>query len=255
MLSIKKKLGVIFALFTLLISSVVNAKTTVYAAASLTNALQDIAVAYEKEYPNNELVFSFASSSTLAKQIEQGAPADIFISANNKWLQHLSAQGFTQKSSEKLLLGNDLVLIAPISSTLTEVNIPQGEWLPLLDQQFLSVGDPDHVPAGQYLKESLVYLNLWDQVANKLARGKDVRAALALVERAEVPLGVVYGTDAKVSDKVKIVGVFPQESYTAVEYPMAILKGRDNPEVEAFYHYLQSPTAKNIFTHYGFSIK
>ncbi|MDG6896191.1 molybdate ABC transporter substrate-binding protein [Volucribacter amazonae] len=255
MLSIKKKLGLIFAVLALFISSVASAKTTVYAAASLTNALQDIAVAYEKQYPNHELVFSFASSSTLAKQIEQGAPADIFISANNKWLQHLSAQGLTQKDSEKPLLGNDLVLIAPISSNLTEVDIAQGEWTALLDQQFLSVGDPDHVPAGQYFKEALTNLNLWDKVEAKLARGKDVRAALALVERGEVPLGVVYGTDAKVSEKVKIVGVFPQQSYTAVEYPMAILKGHNNPEVEDFYHYLQSPTAKNIFAGYGFSIK
>lgn len=250
-----KKTLLILTALCLSFASLVSAKTTVYAAASLTNALQDIAQEYEKANPQQEVVFSFASSSTLAKQIEQGAPADIFISANTKWLQHLSKLGLTEKSTEKMLLGNDLVLIAPKTSTLTNVDIAQGQWISLLDQQYLSVGDPDHVPAGQYLKASLTHLNLWDKVENKLARGKDVRAALALVEQGEVPLGAVYATDAKVSNKVKIVGVFPQDSYPPVEYPMAILQGHNNPEVQHFYAYLQSPTAQQIFSRYGFAIK
>lgn len=250
-----KKIILILTALCCFFSGLASAKTTVYAAASLTNALQQIASQYEKTYPQQQVVFSFASSSTLAKQIEQGAEADIFISANNKWLQHLAKQGLTEKSSEKILLGNELVLIAPSTSSLTTIDIAQGKWIDLLDQQFLAVGDPDHVPAGQYLKQSLIHLNLWDKVETKLARGKDVRAALALVEQGEVPLGVVYATDAKVSNKVKIVGVFPQDSYPPVEYPISILQGRDNAEVRNFYNYLQSPTAQNIFSHYGFSIK
>ncbi|PJG85855.1 molybdate ABC transporter substrate-binding protein [Conservatibacter flavescens] len=250
-----KKLTLGLAAILLACSSVVQAKLTIYAAASLTNALQDVAAEYKKDKPTEDIVFSFASSSTLAKQIEEGAPADIFISANNKWMKYLSEKNLTAKNTEKVLLGNDLVMIAPKKSAVENVDISQGTWIEQLKGQFLSVGDPDHVPAGQYMKESLIKLGLWEQVEPRLARGKDVRAALALVEQSEVPLGVVYATDAKVSQKVKVVGIFPEGSYTAVEYPVAALKGRDNAEVQDFLNYLSSERAKNIFVNYGFSVK
>lgn len=245
--------SLVSACFALSLSA--QAKITVFAAASMTNALNEIAQDYKKMKAEQEIIFSFASSSTLAKQIEQGAPADIFISANTKWLKHLSEKGLTIKATEKVLAGNELVLIAPEKSSLKDINVAKGEWTAELKDSFLSVGDPDHVPAGQYAKEALTNLKLWDKVESKLARGKDVRAALALVEREEAPLGIVYSTDGKVSKNVKIVGVFPAGSYKAVEYPVAILKDRDNAEIRAFFDYLDSAQAKNVLVNYGFSVK
>ncbi|UAX42947.1 molybdate ABC transporter substrate-binding protein [Pasteurella canis] len=250
-----KTISTSLALVCLAFSVSTQAKVTVFAAASMTNALNQVAENYKKVQPEQELVFSFASSSTLAKQIEQGAPADIFISANTKWMKHLSEKALTVKETEKVLVGNELVLIAPKSSKLNDVDVEKGEWIAELKDNFLSVGDPDHVPAGQYAKEALTYLKLWDKVETKLARGKDVRAALALVERAEAPLGIVYSTDGKVSKGVKIVGVFPADSYKAIEYPIALLKEHDNTNTRAFLAYLESPEAKKVFADYGFAVK
>ena len=232
-----------------------SAKVTVFAAASMTDALQQVADQYKKEKPQEQIVFSFASSSTLAKQIEEGAPADLFISASNKWMKYLSEKGLTVKDSEKFLVGNELVLIAPAKSTANQVDIAKGEWIQGLKDSYLSVGDPAHVPAGQYAEEALTKLNLWDKVKDKLARAKDVRGALALVERGEAPYGIVYGTDAKVSKDVKTVGIFPQDSYKPVEYPVAVLKDHDNAETRAFLNYLESDAAKKVFVDYGFSVK
>ena len=232
-----------------------SAKVTVFAAASMTDALQQVAKDYAKQNPKNEVVFSFASSSTLAKQIEEGAPADLFISASTKWMKYLSEKDLTVKETEKLLVGNELVLISQKDSKLQNVDIAKGEWIKQLKDAYLSVGDPAHVPAGQYAEEALTKLNLWDQVKDKLARAKDVRAALALVERGEAPLGIVYATDAKVSKEVKAIGVFPQDSYKPADYPVAILKDHNNAETQAFLKYLESPEAKKVFADYGFSVK
>ncbi len=147
------------------------------------------------------------------------------------------------------------MLIAPAKSAANSVDIAKGEWIKGLKDSYLSVGDPAHVPAGQYAEESLTKLNLWDQVKDKLARAKDVRGALALVERAEAPYGIVYSTDAKVSSSVKTVGVFPKDSYKPVEYPVAILKDHDNADTRDFLNYLESSAAKKIFVEYGFSVK
>ena len=232
-----------------------EAKVTVFAAASMTDTLKQVAEDYKKVNPKEEVVFSFASSSTLAKQIEEGAPADIFISASGKWMKYLSEKDLTVKDTEKLLVGNELVLIAPKDSKLDNVDIAKGDWTKVLDNSYLSVGDPAHVPAGQYAEEALTKLNLWDKVKDKLARGKDVRAALALVERAESPLGIVYATDAKVSKDVKTVGVFPQDSYKPANYPVAILKGKQNADTDAFLKYLESDAAKKVYVEYGFTAK
>lgn len=237
------------------LSATASAKVTVFAAASMTDALQQIADQYQKEKPDDQVVFSFASSSTLAKQIEEGAPADLFVSASNKWMKYLSDKNLTVKETEKVLVSNELVLIAPANSAANTVDLAKGEWIGGLKDSYLSVGDPAHVPAGQYAEEALTKLNLWDQVKDKLARAKDVRGALALVERAEAPYGIVYSTDAKVSKAVKTVAVFPQDSYKAVEYPVAILQEHDNAETRAFLNYLQSDTAKKVFVEYGFSVK
>lgn len=232
-----------------------SAKVTVFAAASMTDALQNVAADYAKKNPKNEVVFSFASSSTLAKQIEEGAPTDIFISASNKWMKYLSEKGLTVKETEKILAGNELVLIVPVKSAVDSVDISKGEWVDALKDSYLSVGNPAHVPAGQYAEESLTKLNLWDKVKDRLARAKDVRGALALVERAETPYGIVYSTDAKVSQKVKTVGVFPSDSYKPVMYPMAILKDHDNADSRDFLKYLDSDAAKKVLESYGFSVK
>ena len=232
-----------------------SAKVTVFAAASMTDALQQVAKDYAKQNPKNEVVFSFASSSTLAKQVEEGAPADIFVSASNKWMKYLSEKDLTVKETEKVLVGNDLVLIAPAKSAVNSVDIEKGEWINALKDSYLSVGDPAHVPAGQYAEEALSKLNLWDKVQERLARAKDVRGALALVERAEAPYGIVYSTDAKISQQVKTVAVFPVDSHKPVVYPVSILKDHDNTDARDFLKYLESDAAKKVLVGYGFSAK
>lgn len=230
-------------------------KVTVFAAASLTNALQDIATQYQKQH-KVDVVSSFASSSTLARQIEAGAPADIFISADQKWMDYAVAKESIQPDTRANLLENTLVLIAPKESKQGDVTLStQTDWLKLLDGGRLAVGDPDHVPAGIYAKESLQKLGAWDSLSSKLAPAEDVRSALALVERDEAPLGIVYGSDAVASKKVKVVGVFPADTHQKVEYPIAIVKGHDTPAVSAFYQYLQGPEAANVFQQYGFTTK
>ncbi|MFU2142367.1 molybdate ABC transporter substrate-binding protein [Gallibacterium anatis] len=229
-------------------------QVTVFAAASMTNALQDIAQQYKQNSSKDEIVFSFASSSTLAKQIEEGAPANIFISANTKWMNYLKEKGLLLKDSDRVLVGNDLVMIANQESHLQQIDIAKGDWIQALQHSFLSVGDPDHVPAGQYMKAATTKLGLWDKIESKLARGKDVRAALALVERDEAPLGVVYGTDAKQSDKVKVVAIFPADSYPKIEYPAALIRGNDSEAAKAFFSYLQTDSAAKVFEKYGFSV-
>jgi len=230
-------------------------KVTVFAAASLTNAIQDIAAQYQKE-KGVQVVSSFASSSTLARQIEQGAPADLFISADQQWMDYSIGKQQIVENTRYTLLGNDLVLIAAKASKIDHVDInDKTQWATLLGDGRLSVGDPDHVPAGIYAKEALQKLGAWTTLEPKLARASDVRAALVLVEREEAPLGIVYGSDALASQKVKVVGTFPAESHKPVEYPIAIVKGHENPVVTAFYDYLKTPAAAAIFKHYGFAPK
>lgn len=232
-----------------------NNKVTVFAAASLTNALQDIATEYKKEH-QVDVVSSFASSSTLARQIEAGAPADLFISADQKWMDYAVSKDSIQPDTRANLLENTLVLVAPKVSKQGDITInAQTDWLKLLDGGRLAVGDPDHVPAGIYAKESLQKLGAWDALSSKLAPAEDVRSALALVERDEAPLGIVYGSDAVASKGVKVVAVFPADTHQKVEYPIAIVKGHDTPVVSAFYKYLQGPEAAKVFQQYGFTTK
>lgn len=230
-------------------------KITVFAAASLTNALQEIATQYQKKN-GVEVVSSFASSSVLARQIDQGAPADLFISADQQWMDDVVAKKSVVDSTRYTLLGNDLVLIAPKSDSAKAVTInAQTDWKSLLKGERLAVGDPDHVPAGIYAKEALQKLGAWDALSPQLAPANNVRAALALVERNETPYGIVYGSDAVASDKVQVVGRFPEDSHKPVEYPMAIVKDHQNATVQAFYNYLQGPDAAAVFKQYGFTPK
>lgn len=230
-------------------------KITVFAAASLTNAMQDIAKEYKKE-KNVEVVSSFASSSTLARQIEAGAPADLFISADQKWMDYAADKKAIDPQTRQTLLGNSLVVVAPVASTQKNFAIDaKTEWSSLLHGGRLAVGDPDHVPAGIYAKEALQKLGAWDELSAHLAPAEDVRGALALVERNEAPLGIVYGSDAVASKGVKVVGTFPEDSHKKVEYPAAIIDGHKNATVSAFYDYLKGPQASAIFKRYGFTTK
>lgn len=246
----RRIIGVSLFIVTLLVSLTTSAtqKITVFAAASLTNAMQDIATSYQTRHKDTEIVFSFASSSVLAKQIEQGAPADIFMSADQKWMNYLIEHKVA--TDKQNLLKNGLVLIAPKQSKLEKVEINANtDWQAILPKgERLAVGDPDHVPAGLYAKESLTNLGVFDKLFPQMAPASNVRDALMLVERNEAALGIVYSTDAKVSDKVKIIASFPTETFTPIEYPITLLK----PEAKEFYQYLSSETAKTIFQKYGF---
>ncbi|WP_325080884.1 molybdate ABC transporter substrate-binding protein [Klebsiella aerogenes] len=230
-----------------------DGKVTVFAAASLTNAMQDIAQAYKKER-HVEVVSSFASSSTLARQIEAGAPADLFISADQKWMDYAVDKKSIDTATRTTLLGNSLVVVAPKASDRGDITInAKTDWVSLLQGGRLAVGDPDHVPAGIYAKEALQKLGAWETLSPKLAPAEDVRGALALVERNEAPLGIVYGSDAVASKGVKVVGAFPEDSHKKVEYPLAIVDGHKNATVTAFYDYLKGPEASAIFKRYGFT--
>ena len=230
-------------------------KITVFAAASLTNAMQDIATQYKKE-KNFDVVSSFASSSTLARQIEAGAPADLFISADQKWMDYAVDKKSIDTATRETLLGNSLVVVAPKDSAQKDFTIDsKTNWTSLLNGGRLAVGDPEHVPAGIYAKEALQKLGAWDTLAPKLAPAEDVRGALALVERNEAPLGIVYGSDAVASKGVKVVATFPEDSHKKVEYPIAIVDGHKNATVSAFYDYLKGPQAAEIFKRYGFTTK
>ncbi|MGD9824462.1 molybdate ABC transporter substrate-binding protein [Desulfobacter sp.] len=226
----------------------------IFAAASTTNAVGDIINAYTGE-TGKAVVPSFASSSTLAKQIDQGAPADVFLSANPKWMDFIEGKKLVEPGTRTNLLGNRITLIQPLSGKLSIEISKAMDLAGILGDDKLAMGDPDHVPAGIYGRKALESLGLWDSVSPKVARAKDVRAALALVERAEAPLGIVYATDAAISKKIKVVAVFPEETHPPIIYPACIIKGKAGDDAKAFFEFLKSPKAAEIFKTYGFSIR
>ncbi|OKK29374.1 molybdate ABC transporter substrate-binding protein [Salmonella enterica subsp. enterica serovar Typhi] len=230
-------------------------KITVFAAASLTNAMQDIAAEYKKE-KNVDVVSSFASSSTLARQIEAGARRICSsLLTRNGWITQPIKKA-VDTTTRETLLGNSLVVVAPKASEQKPFTIDnKTDWIRLLNGGRLAVGDPQHVPAGIYAKEALQKLGAWQTLEPKLAPGEDVRGALALVERNEAPLGIVYGSDAVASKGVNVVATFPEDSHKKVEYPIAIVEGHKNATVSAFYDYLKGPQASAIFKRYGFTTK
>lgn len=226
-------------------------KITVFAAASLTNAISDVSVQYEKEKAA-KINLSFASSSTLAKQIENGAPVDIFISADTKWMNYLHDKNLIDTSSRKEFLGNKLVLIAPKGRGFNVKLDKTFDFSKSFDGR-LCTGDIDSVPAGIYAKQSLTYLNWWDGIKTRIVGAQDVRGALAFVERGECAAGIVYETDAKVSSKVEIMATFSEESHVPIVYPMAFVAHANNTSGD-YFNYLQSDTALEIFKKYGFNI-
>ncbi len=254
MLRIKNRLVYALAVCALMSFSA-HAKLTVFAAASMTNVLEQVKASYLKLHPKEEIDFSFASSSVLARQISQGAPADIFISANQKWMDFLAEQNAIEPKTRVNLVQNTLVMIAPKNSKIESVKLENPQWQANLKESYLAVGDPAHVPAGKYAQQALTSLNQWQAVEEKLARANNVRAALALVEQGEAPLGIVYGTDAVASQKVKVVAIFPANSHAPIEYPAAIVAGHHNQESQTFLDYLTSDEAKQIFIQAGFAVK
>ncbi len=242
----------IFSTLLMLISTVSNAqdKVTIFAAASLTNAITDIAAQYEKEQ-SVQIQTSFASSSTLAKQIEKGAPADIFISADTKWMSYLQDKNLLKADSKVNLLGNQLVLIAPKNRAF-KVDMDKNFNIAAAFSGKLCTGQLDSVPAGIYAKQSLTSLNWWDAIKMRIVGTQDVRAALIFVERGECDAGIVYATDAKVSNKVEVLSVFPETSHDLIVYPLALVKTA-NAAATGFYDYLKSEKAKVIFNKYGFT--
>jgi molybdate transport system substrate-binding protein len=228
-----------------------TAPVVVFAAASLKNALDDVSGAFTKA-GGGEVKISYAASSALARQIEAGAPADVFISADADWMDWVAQRKLIVPASRGDLLTNHLALIAPAASAV-RLKIARGAALAaaLGSDGRLAVAGPE-VPAGRYARASLTSLGLWDQVKDKLAPAENVRAALQFVARGASPLGIVYDTDARVEPQVRIVGLFPDASHPPIVYPAALTATSKNPRAAAFLKFLRSGAARSIFVHYGF---
>jgi molybdate transport system substrate-binding protein len=224
---------------------------TVFAAASLQNVMQEIGADYTKA-TGVQIAFNFAGSSTLARQIAEGAPVDLFISADVKWMDYAQAHGLVEGASRVDLLTNHLALIAPKSSTVALKIGPGFAIAKALGDGRLAMADPEAVPAGLYGKAALIKLGVWPDVQTRIAKGDSVRAALVFVAKGEAPLGVVYDTDAKIDPAVRIVDLFPDDSHPPILYPAAVIVSPKSPEASAFLAYLQSPPARAVFARYGF---
>jgi len=228
---------------------------TVFAAASLTDAMKDIATLWQND-GHPALRQSFGASSALARQIEQGAPANLFASADEKWMDYLVQRDLIAPGTRRRLLGNDLVLIVPADHPAKVTIGPGMDILALLGPTGrIATGAPAAVPVGLYAEQSLRKLGLWDAVALRLARTEDVRAALLLVERGEAPAGIVYSTDAAVSAGVAIAGIFPDDSHDPITYPFAVTKAGDTPAARALMDFLAGPQARAVFLRRGFKVE
>jgi molybdate transport system substrate-binding protein len=228
-------------------------KVSVFAAASLKNALDEVSAAWTSG-TGKETTNVFAASSALAKQIEAGAPADIFISADLDWMKYLADKKLIAEGTQVNLLGNTLVLIVPADSKASGTIAPGLDLAGVLKGGKLAVGDVKSVPAGKYAKAALERLGLWPQVEGSLAQAENVRAALKLVASGEAPAGIVYQTDASEEKQVKVLGAFPADSHPAIIYPAAITAASTNADAAAFLTFLQSSAAQDIFRSHGFVI-
>jgi molybdate transport system substrate-binding protein len=227
-------------------------KTLIFAASSTTKPLKEIISIFNKTN-KNKAIASFASSSILAKQIENGAGADIFLSANPEWMDYLEKKNKINRTSRKNYLGNSLVLIAPLNSNL-KFKLQKNFNFAGAFSGKLAMGDPRHVPAGIYGKQALESLGLWKGLETKVANTIDVQAALNLVEKKECQVGIVYLTDALNSSKVKIIATFPDLSHEPILYPVALIKDNKATATD-FYKFLFSKQAGQVFTKYGFILK
>ncbi|MBL0936829.1 MAG: molybdate ABC transporter substrate-binding protein [Rhizobiaceae bacterium] len=226
---------------------------TVFAAASLKTALDAISESWSQE-EGRQATVSYAGSSALARQIEEGAPADLFISADLDWMAYLTDRDLIDTASERRLLGNRIVLVAPADSSVELSIAPGFDLAGALGDGRLAMANIDAVPAGRYGKAALESLGVWDGVADKVAQAENVRAALQFVALGEAPLGIVYQTDATVEPGVRVVGAFPEDSHEPIIYPAALTVDSANPDAAAFLNYLQGDAARAIFEEQGFTV-
>jgi molybdate transport system substrate-binding protein len=239
------------ALLAVLFTGTAGAESlTVFAAASLKDALDANVKAYQDK-SGDRMAVSYAASSALAKQIEAGAPADLFISADLDWMDYLEQRRLIRPATRRDLLRNRLVLIAPAGSSASVSIAPGFPIAKLLGGGRLAMADPGSVPAGRYGKASLAALGVWKDVEAKVATAENVRAALLLVSRGEAPLGIVYGTDAAAEPRVRIVGTFPENTHPPIVYPAAVTAS-GKPAAGAFLGWLGGAEARRIFGKYGF---
>jgi len=250
---VKQLLGYAAAVLAwlLLAAAAHAAPVTVFAAASLKNALDEVGAEYARA--GGQARFSYAASSAIARQIEQGAPADVYVSADSDWMDYLAQRRLIVASSRRDLLTNRLALIAPADSKLA---LKIGRGMPIaaaLGAGRLAVAGPE-VPAGKYAKAALTALGVWPSVSGKLAQAENVRLALQYVARGESPLGIVYDTDAVVERRVRIVGLFPTGTHPPIVYPAAIVASSRNPDAAKFMAFMRSPRAAAVFKKYGFVV-
>ncbi len=224
---------------------------TVFAAASLTNVLQELGEGFTKKTAV-PVKFSFAASSALAKQIESGARADVFFSADIDWMDYLQSRKLIQIPTRHNVVGNRLVLVAPADSKIVLKIGPHFPLAATLGKGRLATGDPDSVPAGRYAREALTKLGVWNDVEARLIRADSVRSALAFVDRGEAPLGIVYATDARIDIRVRVVDVFPDDTHMPIVYPIA-LTAVANSDAIKFADYVQGLVGDAVFERYGFT--
>jgi len=224
----------------------------VFAAASLTEALQELSTAYEQT-ARVTVKSSFDSSSVLARQIEAGAQADVFVAADTAWMDYLQSRTLIKPGSRQNLLGNTLVLIAPAKSQIQLKIAPHFPLAAALGDGRLATGDPDSVPAGRYARSALTTLGVWDAIAPRLARAENVRVALLYVARGEAPLGIVYGSDALADKGVRVVDTFPEETHEPIVYPIALTTSAKS-QAAGFVAYLSGPQGRDIFVKHGFTV-
>jgi molybdate transport system substrate-binding protein len=228
-----------------------NPPLIVFAAASLTNALQEVGDGFTKD-SSVPVKFSFAASSALARQIENGAPADVFFSADLEWMDYLQTRKLIQVATRHDVLGNQLVLVAPADSKIVLKIGPHFALAKILGTGRLATGDPDSVPVGRYAREALTKLGVWNEVEARLVRADSVRSALAFVDRGEASLGIVYATDAKIDTKVRVVDVFPDNTHMPIVYPIAVTAVAKADAIK-FVDYVRGSVGDATFKKYGFT--
>jgi molybdate transport system substrate-binding protein len=227
-----------------------NQELLVFAAASLTNVLDEIGTAYTQQ-TRQRVKFSYAASSALARQLEAGARADVFFSADLEWMDYVQARNLIDRSTRRNVLGNRLALVAPADSKIELKIAPAFKLAEALGDRRLATGDPESVPVGKYARSALTSLGVWNEVADRLVRADNVRSALAFIARGETPLGIVYETDAKVEVRVRVVDIFPANTHPPILYPVAVTRGA-RQGAQAFVEFLRKPAAEESFVAFGF---
>jgi len=253
-IALRKLLGAVFLACALFVpvhaADEPKQELLVFAAASLTNVLDEISKAYTQQ-TQQPVKFSYAASSALARQLEAGANADVFFSADLEWMDYVQARNLIDRGTRRNVLGNRLVLVAPAASKIELKITPGFKLAEALGKGRLATGDPESVPVGKYARSALTSLGVWNDVADKLVRADNVRSALAFIARGETPLGIVYETDAKVEKRVRVVDFFPADSHPPIVYPVAVT-AKARPAARQFVEFLQSAPAQEAFKKYGF---